>query len=889
MTIDEHSEMKSGPETGADDNPVQLCHDGHYERAIALLQERLKAEETDQNLRLLGRCLVMAEQDEEAVDSYAKLHSKTPDDFYFLGIALVGLERWAEAVDSFLNSLIREERGYSYYWLAVAYCENKEFRTLGDSAKKSVVEALRNSIAAKWCPVDSFLWLDSALTSAVKSYEGLRKEVVPDKIEILKEGLKRFPENEEICFQLATLLSRWKNDEGVLQIISPFLGMKEVSPRLLWRAYKAAFTAADADQALSLLLKITQTKCTYDSSLWMLIGDLYLQIGQHEEAADSHLKAFQGSRDDTVRIRSAMELSKIKAAQSDFESALYYAGEFANIWFDSDPDGEHYHIIRIDNEYLDEYDESEVMTANCKVILDIITGKSESALLIGRLMYILSVLSNDHVLLRKASGYISHPLLDRDLRSLAIDEGNFESATIYHLNYARWKWKESQSRGIHWLPEDAKMSCDTAEIKTKSARRNIHKLALEILKECADKDEAAEVFIPFYRSFWRPLLLDKQLYKEMQETLRILLSHSPSSNLELFDSAYSLHELSDLSEAEKQYRKLLSAEPEHSSALHNLSIIVHGHGNIREALELSQRAVAILPEHALFTNWNAKLAAENGKMERIVSISSIESLTIVNPRSLSFSDAVYLLSLIRVAGDEGFERIESRLEWPALLSPTRTYDLAILRQLYNNGLIGPSPSSRADLFTVEGDLISFDLERIAWVARVGSSPSDVQKVIQDLECMFRIREWPESWRNEYLSLWKELALAECIAYLEVVMQDHGFLFDPGDKTMLVLSEMLETFSVSQGFSFIWSAVASSAAYYAREKANISRKQAANSTVGTIQRRVERARIEGWEVKEYRRDRRLPESSISMVLFNTALQIGDKGFFEAPNITVDLNL
>ncbi len=56
-----------------------------------------------------------------------------------------------------------------------------------------------------------------------------------------------------------------------------------------------------------------------------------------------------------------------------------------------------------------------------------------------------------------------------------------------------------------------------------------------------------------------------------------------------------------------------------------------------------------------------------------------------------------------------------------------------------------------------------------------------------------------------------------------------------------------------------------------------------TVVGAIQRQAERALSEEWEVKAYRRDFRCPQSMISQVLFNTALQMGDIGFTQPPRI------
>ena len=51
--------------------------------------------------------------------------------------------------------------------------------------------------------------------------------------------------------------------------------------------------------------------------------------------------------------------------------------------------------------------------------------------------------------------------------------------------------------------------------------------------------------------------------------------------------------------------------------------------------------------------------------------------------------------------------------------------------------------------------------------------------------------------------------------------------------------------------------------------NSTREHAANTVVGSIQRQAERALGEGWDLRSFRRDRRLPRSAVSEVFFAKA--------------------
>jgi hypothetical protein len=140
--------------------------------------------------------------------------------------------------------------------------------------------------------------------------------------------------------------------------------------------------------------------------------------------------------------------------------------------------------------------------------------------------------------------------------------------------------------------------------------------------------------------------------------------------------------------------------------------------------------------------------------------------------------------------------------------------------------------------------------------------------------------WPPLWalmweEDDWRGLWIEISLNECLAYLRLVLSEHGLPFRAGDKTRLVLGEVLERFSVAQVWGMIWRAGRDAAAFYMRN--NSTREHAANTVVGSIQRQAERALGESWDLKSFRRDRRLPRSALSEVFFAKALRAGDAGF------------
>ncbi len=245
--------------------------------------------------------------------------------------------------------------------------------------------------------------------------------------------------------------------------------------------------------------------------------------------------------------------------------------------------------------------------------------------------------------------------------------------------------------------------------------------------------------------------------------------------------------------------------------------------------------------------------------------------------SLSLENAVYLLSLVRSCGSEDFSYAKPTVMIKEPFAPSKDFEINALKNLFRERYISVHPESDLGAFIFDTP-IRFYVDRVMWALPIDENGSP-KNVIAALEEKFRDMDWNKQWEDEQLELWMKIAHEECIQYLDVCMKDHGFTFSPGDKTHLVIDSLLREYSVGQVYSFIWRASKDAAAFYVREKVN--KQHAANTVVGNLQRQGERAKAEGWEVKPYRRDRRCPESVISQVFFNTALQIGEAGFTQKP--------
>lgn len=83
---------------------------------------------------------------------------------------------------------------------------------------------------------------------------------------------------------------------------------------------------------------------------------------------------------------------------------------------------------------------------------------------------------------------------------------------------------------------------------------------------------------------------------------------------------------------------------------------------------------------------------------------------------------------------------------------------------------------------------------------------------------------------------------EALEYLGFQMRQRRFDFTPSEKTVDLLTGLLEEFSLGQVFRMIWSGAVGAADYY--QRGDVSRPQAANSAVTRIRTYAERARANG---------------------------------------------
>lgn len=247
--------------------------------------------------------------------------------------------------------------------------------------------------------------------------------------------------------------------------------------------------------------------------------------------------------------------------------------------------------------------------------------------------------------------------------------------------------------------------------------------------------------------------------------------------------------------------------------------------------------------------------------------------------AISFEQKVFLGALCRALCKENLYEIKPYNGSNAVLAPTKDLRLQIYKELSHNAIIAVSPTSPVEAFDLEDENFpnSYYIFDVTYYLNLVFPPDKQELFTEILNPTYYSPEYEE----EALCMWRKIAVAECIEYLEYQLKRVGFEFTPGDKTYKTFDILLNDFSVSQIYGIIWKAVADASKLYLEK--GLTRKHAANSVIGACERYAERAKMNGWTLTEYSRIRDLPQSALSSFFFNRVLDIGDIGFKMPPTI------
>ena len=245
--------------------------------------------------------------------------------------------------------------------------------------------------------------------------------------------------------------------------------------------------------------------------------------------------------------------------------------------------------------------------------------------------------------------------------------------------------------------------------------------------------------------------------------------------------------------------------------------------------------------------------------------------------NISFEYKIYLGALCRMLCTEDMMHISPYINTSidCYLTPDDSYTFDIIRSLISSGLISVSSSSSIDSFKDDESFPNtYYMDKVTYLINVKKD---------DLTYILSGKFYDEQNSDDKkvaLKIWRKIAVEECVQYLTYSLDKAGFDFNAGEKTYKTFEDILNNFSVAQVYGIIWRSVAEASKLYLERK--LSRKHAANTTIGSCQRYAERAFLNSWKLSEYSRRKDLPPCELAVFLYNKVLKIGDLGFNCTPS-------
>lgn len=260
------------------------------------------------------------------------------------------------------------------------------------------------------------------------------------------------------------------------------------------------------------------------------------------------------------------------------------------------------------------------------------------------------------------------------------------------------------------------------------------------------------------------------------------------------------------------------------------------------------------------------------------------------PTELSLTTAVYLLGSIKAGGpvcpsdaeevggeqDDGPDFSSPRVI--RNISPTKAFDEEILERLKARGLIAISPASELQAFDFEQDfIVGYDTDKVFWEVLPNVPAEERLPFIRQVDDRVRRREY-KAWRDEWPSLWRKIAAAECVQFLIHSLERYDYSYAPDPQAAELFGDLVDNYSVAQVFKLTDKAT--------KDFVDFARRQRWPMRPGRVVEKIRSNeayyRSQGWEIFSFqKRPPYPPQSVLSRIFFDTVLGIGDNGFFKAP--------
>jgi hypothetical protein len=383
----------------------------------------------------------------------------------------------------------------------------------------------------------------------------------------------------------------------------------------------------------------------------------------------------------------------------------------------------------------------------------------------------------------------------------------------------------------------------------------------------------------------RERLVEEKAYAALGRLADAVALRAPSADA-LFFGALARHEHGQLAAAQALYERVIALVPGFRSAYWNL-ILIHQRLEDRGALERLLSAVAAQLAQHQTEDWTRTFKHARDTLARMPVVRVVADLRArvqaelaefpplyeheIDPHDLSLLEAASLLALLRASDMDHLHWTLAPMSASAQpYEPTAGRFGGALLALASRGIVRIAEDSPLAAFDLKQDEIRYYVRDLRW--HLSARTLQLAAAIRDLARA----DWPLAWQQQAESLARDVAVEECVAYLEHLTEQRDL--DPPERAdaRAVFRELLEHASASQCWYYIFSGVQRANDW--STKYHPTRDKVTARILKGIRDLGEKARENGWPT-HYDRIQALPRSHLAAALHDVLTKWGDRAFEE----------
>jgi tetratricopeptide (TPR) repeat protein len=373
---------------------------------------------------------------------------------------------------------------------------------------------------------------------------------------LLQDGLRRFPDAAAIRVRLGHLLVIDDQQHQALEILSPLLDDNLPSISALAIAARAEAMCGNTTRAQYHLSRVQQLSPERFMGLPNLKGDVQVFLGNYEEAITAYEElAGDPSDANLLALIGRLGITWAHYRSGDFSRAATELTQAIMLWVERDMGLLFYDelnqwyaipsIKELCQAALEQESFSELLRPEQRGV---------ALFLLHKYQLIFSP-APSHELLLQAATLTRHPALGEHLTEYYVSTGTWDAVVTAHLRYERWRLALSEKADPRsFLGEEGYFYCpstDDAPRVPAEQFKSVCEAAIKCMAENQDAEVRQQIYVPFYRTFLRQILLDGNKFSLMSIIAEALSDLGPPPDVEHQDVIYALEKLGLPDEVQK--------------------------------------------------------------------------------------------------------------------------------------------------------------------------------------------------------------------------------------------------------------------------------------------------------------------------------------------------